>query len=210
LLPARPRFTGAFFLGPVVVVANVGYARHMRTLIGIIIFSLGLTVWASDQVYKKINEDGTVEYSDRPIEGAERIKVPKGSTYSAPPVTTSKAGAPGQSQAEPEFSYQRLAILEPKNDAQIRSNQGNVSAMAEVSPGLQAGHKFQWLLDNQPLVGMNSLKLKLQNVDRGTHTLQLTIIDSDGKQLMASDKVTFHLLRHSAANPFTVPPPRPK
>jgi len=37
----------------------------------------------------------------------------------------------------------------------------------------------------------------LGNVDRGTHTISLRIVDRAGNVLIQSDPVTFHLLRHS-------------
>ncbi|MCG8326007.1 MAG: hypothetical protein MI673_10860 [Thiotrichales bacterium] len=62
-------------------------------------------------------------------------------------------------------------------------------------------------LDGSEVGRGNTTAFNLENLDRGTHTLSVTIHDNNEKQLIASDPVTFTLHRHSIQHPPPPPPP---
>ncbi len=149
---------------------------------------------AQDKVYKRVNPDGSVEYSDQPIQGGEVMNVPKGSTFTMPetPVTTAAPASPAE---QPAINYDSLEITQPANDKAIRSNEGKLTALARVTPQLAPDHRFRWKMDGDVVQDVNSPELRINNVNRGSHTLQAEIVDPDGKVLIASDSVTFHMMR---------------
>ena len=51
-----------------------------------------------------------------------------------------------------------------------------------------------------------STSFSFTNVDRGTHTLAVAVVDGDGKELIRSATTTFHMLRAAVGAP--VPAPR--
>jgi len=184
--------------------------RNMYKLV-ISVLLLGLIISAGQaqaEVYKRVNPDGSVEYSDQPMEGATAIRVPKPSTYRAPPLNRPKTASSTKSETT-SFEYQSLRITTPENDKVIRSNAGNITAIARLIPELQSGHRARWRLDGEIIKGVNALELRLKNVDRGSHTLQVEIVDADGNILVSSEPVTFHLLRHSILQGSAPSPPRP-
>ena len=168
----------------------------MRYLLLLLSLTLCFGVWAQDRVYKRVNPDGSVEYSDQPIEGADVMKVPKGSTFTMPEAPTSSTKPAEKKPEEPKVEYESLEITRPMNDEAIRSNEGKVTALARSVPGLDANHRFRWNMDGAPVQQVNAPELRLNNVNRGTHTLQVQIVDADGKVVMSSETITFHLLRH--------------
>lgn len=168
----------------------------MRYLLVIISLTLCFGVWAQDRVYKRVNPDGSVEYSDQPLQGAEVMKVPKGSTFTMPETTTSTAAPADSTAEETGVTYDSLEITEPANDKTIRSNEGKVSALARVVPGLASNHRFRWRMDGEIVQDVNSPELRLNNIDRGSHTLQAEIVDADGKVVISSEIITFHLMRY--------------
>lgn len=170
-----------------------------------LVLFLGLTLcfgaFAQNKVYKRVNPDGSVEYSDQPIEGAEVMNVPRGSTFTMPETPASATAPASPTQEEPGVSYDSLEITRPINDETIRSNEGKLTALARVVPELASEHRFRWSMDGEIIQEVNSPELRLNNVDRGSHTLQAEIVDADGKVLISSDSITFHLMRFRIPSP---------
>lgn len=175
----------------------------MRSLLILVGLALCVGVLAQDRVYKRVNPDGSVEYSDQPIEDAEVMRVPKGSTFTMPSTSTSSLSPSSRSQraSDNAESYASLEITLPKNDEAIRSNDGRVTALAKSDPTLLSGHRFRWNMDGTVLPKETTDPILLmKEVDRGTHKLSVTIVDNEGKAVISSETVVFHLLRASAGN----------
>lgn len=174
----------------------------MRYLILLLGLAICFGAIAQDRVYKRVNPDGSVDYSDQPLEDAEVMKVPKGSTFTMPSTSTSGLSRSSRSQRNTDTAvYQSLVITSPKNDEAIRSNDGRVTALAKSDPTLQSGHRFRWNMDGTNLPKeLTDPILLMKEVNRGTHNLSVSIIDNQGKVVISSEKIVFHLLRVSAGN----------
>jgi len=171
----------------------------MRPLLLILFISLSLSAVAAPKVYKKVNPDGSVEYSDVPQdETAEPIKLKPLQSITLPPLPATSS-QPAPVEKEKPFKYKSIRIISPQDDEPIRSNNGDFTANAELTPGLQSDleHHLQWFMDGKALPGANSLTLNLKNVDRGTHQLQLRVIDFDNRTVIETPSISFHILRVS-------------
>ena len=72
----------------------------------------------------------------------------------------------------------------------------------DVAPELDVDRADQLTvkLDGQTLSEpQSSTSFILTNIERGTHTAQVSIVDKSSKTLQSSQIVTFHLQRHSTA-----------
>ena len=82
-------------------------------------------------------------------------------------------------------SYTDAVIVSPANDTAVRNNAGNLTVRGQVSPKLASGHRVQLLLDGVPQgAPRRTLEFSLENIDRGTHHLQVRIVDSGGQGLV--------------------------
>ena len=180
----------------------------MRYILIIVGLTLCFGVWAQDRVYKRVNPDGSVEYSDQPLQGAEVMKVPKGSTFTMPETQSSSTAPADTSAEETQVRYDSLEIIRPTNDETIRSNEGKLTALARVVPELASDHRFRWSLDGEIVQDVNSPELRLNNIDRGSHSLQAEIVDADGKVIISSETTTFHLMRYRIPSAPPSPPPK--
>ena len=154
-------------------------------------------------IYKIVQPDGTVVYSDRPAQGAEEVKLPELQTYTPPP---SPAGLPNLDALRPptdEAAYERFVIASPANDATLRDNGGNVSISLDLAPGLKPGHSVDIRMDGESLGKGAGTSITLTNVDRGSHTVQAVVVDADGQQVATTPSITFHLQR--VAGPVKAP-----
>ncbi len=169
----------------------------MRLLIFILFISLSFSASAAAKVYKKVNPDGSVEYSDRPQDEAdEPIKLKPVQTITLPPIPKTTASPPSAATTKP-FKYETISITAPKDDEGIRSNNGDFVARGDLSPRLQSDqeHHIQWLLDGREVPGATGLTLSLKNLDRGTHQLQLRVVNFDGGVEIQTPTISFHILR---------------
>jgi hypothetical protein len=159
-------------------------------------------------VYKWVAPDGTVHYSDTPREGAEEVHVAPAQTYEPgePPTFTLSPEPPA-----PAPAYTRFEVVSPADDLAIRDNTGTLTLEFVLEPELDvdAGHRLVVLLDGQAQPAIQSTSLTLENVDRGTHSVQGQVVDEAGDVLITSPAIKVHLLRHSVLMPHRAPPPKP-
>jgi hypothetical protein len=135
---------------------------------------------ASSTLYKGLDADGNVTYSDTPFEDAERFVAPPISVVDAPEVGAEKKP---EGDEPAEFKYTKFDIVSPVNKATIR-NDPDINVSLSIKPGLntEKEHSIWLLLDGKPVVDASqSLSLQLGRLDRGAHKLQAEIRDLTGK-----------------------------
>ena len=96
---------------------------------------------------------------------------------------------------EPPFRYLALEIVSPADDEPIRENAGNITVITNLNPRLQRGHVARLLMDGDVVQEGPQASFSLANVDRGTHTISVEIVNESGEVLIRSGESTFHLLR---------------
>lgn len=167
----------------------------MRALVLLVL--VGVAVAANAAIYRWVDADGTVTYSDRPQPGSEQLKLTPLQTFSPPPVPNDTASVPKQTRQFKD--YEEFAILAPRNGATFRNNGGNIDVQLELEPALRSTHRVDIILNGLSLGDTGrTMSLTLNNVDRGTHRLQAMIMDESGNELARTDTVTFYLHRTTA------------
>ncbi len=157
-------------------------------------------------IYKSVDEYGNVVYTDEPGADAKPVELPPLSTVPAPKSGTPAAEPAGAGQ--PAAVYQQITIVSPAPDATIRDNTGAVAISVTTEPALAEGHGFIYYLNGDAQgEPVPSSELSLQNVDRGTHDVEVAVVDASGKELIRSESVRFYLHRQSLTFP-TRPTPR--
>ncbi len=158
---------------------------------------------AQTGVYKWVGPDGTVTFTDQSRPGAEKIEIEPPQTVPPPEaVRRTLEGVSGQpEQASAEAAYAQFAIVSPADDESVRSNNGDVSIDMNLEPGLQAKHAIVVSMDGQAIGKGSSTSLQLQNLPRGTHSVQASVVDESGTEVIRTETVTFHLLRRRLPTP---------
>ncbi len=179
------------------------------------IFSLLIAFGVHAKLYKWVDENGEVHYSDSPPhKNAKEIKPPPLMTTPAVKYTPKKKEA--EEKEETATKYTDFKITSPGENETIRDNSGNVSISLSIDPPLDTknGHSISILIDGRTKINKSkSLSHTLNYVDRGTHKLQAEIRNAKGKTIKSSNTVTIHLHRfsklHRKPPPGVVPPPGP-
>jgi len=166
------------------------------------LMSVACTVAVSATVYKWVDENGVVHFSDQPHENAEKVQLKAPQTYTAPKTQAAPPQTPKQAASKPAPAYQSCAISEPAND-QVFMNTDTVTAGVTVQPAVRQGDSAIVTLDGQRVPGVppSGGQFTIQPVDRGTHSIQMTVQDSFGATLCSSSAVTFHVQQPSLQSP---------
>lgn len=170
--------------------------------ITVLLLALAAAV-AQAEVYKSINADGEVVYSDTRSKGSEVMNMPDLPTYSPPPVIPSSASPSEEAAVETEV-YQDLVFLKPVDGSTVRDNQGVINAELKLTPALhnKLKHRVQFFLDGEAYGKPGySLRSTMNNVDRGEHTLTASVLDANGDTLISAAPVIVYLHRMTIYNP---------
>lgn len=152
----------------------------------------------SATVYKKLDENGNLVFSDEPFEGAEAIDVK--------PVPTINLNIP-QSLSTPTpatpttpkavTAYQSLSITSPQADSSLVNTGGLGTVKVSSQPALQGDHQYKLLINGEHKGTQSNNSFSLDNLFRGAHTAVVQIIKSNGEVVKVSSPVTFYVRQHS-------------
>jgi hypothetical protein len=153
------------------------------------------------QLYKGLDEEGNVVYSDKPFHNAEKLTPPPLSVMDAPKAAAKPEAA--EEEAKPvETSYSSFAIKSPSNDETLW-NQPDVIITMDLEPKLaiQEGHTITLLVDGRPVVTKSgSPTVHAGRLNRGSHTLQGRVLNRDGRTIKQTPSVKVHVKQTSVLN----------
>jgi len=145
-------------------------------------------------IYKVVQEDGTVLYTDQPIPGAKPLDLSEVNSAVMPRLATPPAQPVDAEQ--PDGETYKIEVVAPAPETTIRDNQGRVSITARLSP--RANGQFHLWLNNQKIGSQSSGAFMVEGLNRGAHTFFITATDNTGKTLASSDPQTFYMHQASA------------
>ncbi|GAA4358752.1 DUF4124 domain-containing protein [Kangiella marina] len=156
-------------------------------------------------MYKKVDENGKITFTDKPIPGSTPITIKTNTNVVDTPKPILRPRKDSDESSEDDdkpFQYQVLAVDSPQHDQAVRANTGDMNVIVGITPSLQPNHSLQLIMDGSPVGSQQKVPyFSLNNVDRGTHELSVAVInDTNKKTLQTSQPVTFHLLRASILN----------
>ena len=157
---------------------------------------------AGAAVYKSVDAQGNVVYTDEPQGNAQPLDLPPLSTI--PPPKKLKPAPAKDTADDPASRYEQVSIVTPGQDETLRDNTGNVAVSVAIKPALNkaAGDRIQFFLDGQtegePKIADRTV---IQGLDRGAHTVEVAVVDSSGKELLRSPATRFYLHRQSVNFP---------
>lgn len=152
---------------------------------------------SAQQIYRTVDKDGNVIFTDVPGEGAEKIELKETMTINSLGTEPSSPVTTATPEPEQVIPYKSFSILNPADDESIRDNAGNVNVTVSIEPMLQSGHEVVVYLDGKEKMKGTGSAFNLENIDRGTHQLRASVKDPNGHILISSKSTTFHLQRQS-------------
>lgn len=149
--------------------------------------------------YRKVNPDGSVEFSDQPIPGAEALELREAPTIEFVPSQTVSGPVSGKGAASSTagtLANYTATITTPQQDETLWFQEGGVTVVVTINPPLQEQDSIRVRLDGQVVAEGKSTSLQIPQVYRGTHQLVAEVVSND-QILATSPVITFHLRQHS-------------
>jgi len=173
----------------------------MRTVLFTLI-SLASSLALAATVYKWVDENGVVHYSDQPHPGADKVHLKEPQTYKESGPLDTSAANPGSPASTAAAAYRGCAVVQPSNNEDF-ANVDSITVVVQTDPALRGGDQVYVTLDGQPLnEGQpTGSQFTISPVDRGSHTLQAAVKDSDGALLCQAPAVTYNVHQPSLLNP---------
>lgn len=189
----------------------------MRWICLALLLVLSMNAGATE-LWRWVDENGVVHYSDRPHPGAERIELQRVQSFTPPPMATRDVqpedSRPSQDRAG--SPYTGLRIVSPGEEETLWNIGGELSVEVALQPALRAGHTLRVQLDGDRVVELppGQTRITIDEVFRGEHRLRASVVDDQGRELVSSDPVVFFVQQASILNPNNPanrpqPPPRP-
>ena len=173
--------------------------RLLQTITALCLLGLGISPIQAGEIYKTVDEDGRVTYSDKPP------RQHSGSKAELPPVNSMdktekpraspKASVPA-SQTEQTIDYQ-LNLVSPERDAQVPPGQRDLVIRVDLNPPLAAGHRLVYYMDGQEITRGHNQQYRIEEIFRGSHQIRVTIVNQAGEVLRESDTRQVHVHRPS-------------
>ena len=159
----------------------------------LLIPALLLTFTVDAGLYKGLDNEGNVVYSDQPFDDAKKFTPPSLTVFDAPKTKAKKKT--DKEEKTVEFKYTDFDIVSPKNNQTIR-NEANPTATLQLKPALNTaeGHNIWLLMDGKPLVkNSQSTSLQMGRAGRGAHQLQAQVKDKQGKIIARTRAIVIHI-----------------
>ena len=152
------------------------------------------------QIYRSIDGDGNVTYSDTPpVSGpSEQVKLRQTNSTPAPEMVEPAPTYTDSTEEADEGSDYSVSISSPANETTIPMGPGNFSISASIDPALSQGALLQLYVDGSTSGNPQSSNTwTLTNAFRGAHDLKVVVVSNKGDQLAESEAVRVYVLRPS-------------
>ena len=179
----------------------------LRSLLCLLL-GLSLTLSAGAQIYKTVDKDGKVIYTDKPRgdQPAEAVDLPPINTL--PPENADNFPRDEQ-QNQPEAIRYQVDIISPRENVTIPPGQRDLGIAVTLNPPFAGDHWLRYFMNGELLEETRESNIVVQDVFRGSHTLEVEVIDNNGTSLGKSAPVVVNVIRPTVKQQ-TAPAPKPK
>jgi hypothetical protein len=150
-------------------------------------------------IYRWVDAQGVVHYTDSPQPGAQQLHVQPAQTYRAPAIANV---AEPDTAADAASAYQVCLINQPSQQQSFYAPE-QVVVNVELVPRLHDGDQVTVTLDGQalPAADASGMDFQINAPFRGAHTLTAVVHDPSGRALCRAPPVTFYVRRPSLLSP---------
>jgi uncharacterized protein DUF4124 len=152
----------------------------------------------SKKLYRFVDSNGRVYYSDHPRKGAQEIEIEKVPSIQIKKNTINLEELAEQNEVKRDPNanyYDSITLTSIEKDGVVRNNGGFVVLTAALAPELSKGHFLKFYIDGKLLGSQQkALTLKAEDIEYGPHTASFSVVNQDGSKVQDSDTVHFNLL----------------
>jgi hypothetical protein len=158
------------------------------------------------EVYKTVDEDGNVSYTDRPPgDGAKPMDLPPLSIVETPvyektarEAALTASAATGEQNTEIPLktlrrTYRDFAIISPLSEESVWHPEQAIPVAWSVSSPLEAGMTVTLFIDGKKQAATTQPIIPVAGLERGEHTLTAELKDSKNRKIATAQPVTFFI-----------------
>ena len=183
----------------------------MSRVVSVLIGLLLLASATSAAVYRVVDEQGRVTFTDSPPEGAqaERLDLPALNTQEPVAVPEPVAAPAGEEDLEiVRLQPVRVDIVSPLDQTVIPAGQQSVPVQVSLSQPLEENGLVQILIDGRPVAMGPKTEFYLTDLTRGEFRLQARVIGQLNQVVASSKPITIFVQRPSLIPPGPAQPPQ--
>lgn len=172
-------------------------------------------VAAAAPVYRYVDADGVVHYTDKPpTPDARPIELKPVQTVGSRPAPGEAAipTAPGNPPAAESAARIEVGITAPTADETLRGDDGRLPVSLILGSPIPDGAGLLYLLDGraQNAAPTRALSFTMENVERGSHLIGARLVDRAGRELGAATPVIVHMKPPTVSQAPNIPRPPTK
>jgi hypothetical protein len=184
---------------------------HKTLFLILVAFFLAITAGQlTAQVYKVVDEEGNVIYTDTPpADGSKPIELRPISVIEAPTYEQTpradEESSEGEDAKEMSIGYLRknykdFAIVAPKQEESIWNPQKGITVAWNVGYRLQEGMQVTVFLDGTQQATTSEQIIPLTGLERGEHTITAELKDAKNRKIASAEPVTFFIRQPTIYN----------
>ena len=187
---------------------------HIRqfSLLITLAMTLAFAAQGSAEVYKTVDKDGNVVYTDRPPDPESKpmdlpglsVIAPQAPTNPRPAVAVSGADTAGAveqqevtSMSDLKKGYRDFTLVSPTPDQTFVGTENKAVIAWDTRYALQPGMSVTIYIDGVAREPTTSALLNVVKMDRGAHEVYAELRDARNRRVATTGKVTFHIQQNS-------------
>jgi len=167
------------------------------------------------EVYKVVDEDGNITYTDKPPpDGSKPIKLAPISVIEAPTYEKApekaKEGAEGEELSLRDLRrlYRDFAIISPQSEESVWHPDGPTVVAWSTAKQLKKGMQVTVFLNGKKQATTTERIIPVAGLDRGEHTVTAELKDTKNRKIATAEPVTFFIKRPNIYTNRPRPTPR--
>ncbi|MFT7234878.1 MAG: hypothetical protein ACI9QV_000447 [Methylophagaceae bacterium] len=192
---------GGIFLSNWLAQADkLAYDSGMRISL-LLLLILSFTLQAD--IYRLVDSNGNVTFTDEPNSKAELIELEELPTYEPIAIPISVVDSTTTPLEESDVLFvpnYRIMITSPEQNQSIWTGGGILIASVSLQPKLSTGRAdlLQFTLDGKNIGdAQTGASYNFENIERGSHILAVSVVDKKGRILATSKSILFQMHRSS-------------
>ncbi|MFT6732119.1 MAG: hypothetical protein ACJAS9_000294 [Polaribacter sp.] len=167
----------------------------------VLFFSLFINATDAEKkkvLYKTVDENGKVTYSDQPSSDSKEIPMSEGQSINMKPpkvVFHSSNDSSNTDNNQQATSYSLVSFSQPEKNGVIRNNVSVALFTLNILPKLIESHQIIFYIDGSIVdATISGMSVTVSNVTYGTHSASFAVLDNSDKLVIKSEKLNFNLL----------------
>lgn len=172
----------------------------MHKLTVFLVFTLWASLLSAQAIYRTVDEDGRVTYSDRPPADEQEREEAQLPPINSAAETRPRARGQQQNREQRDAVRYQVDILSPAPESSVPPGQRDLNIVVGLDRDLRPGDFLAIYRNDELLTETRERQFLVQEITRGSHQIEVEVISADGELLGASEPVTVHVHRPSVLN----------